>query len=283
MMFTMFVIFLIVGVAMILLRNSGQANPSVMIGVGAASCVLAASLFLLSCFYIVNPGEVGVEILFGKVVKYAPSGLNMKNPLAAIQKMNLRTVKYEARFEGASKDLQTINVDVAINYRIDYAHIRELYNNVGPDYESKVIEPAVMNLSKAAMSQFPIADVIVKRNELSEMISSNLEVRLSNYYIILETVNLNDISFTKEFSLAVEEKQIQEQKVQTAEYRRQEAMKEKETKILQAQAEAESQRLLRSTTSREVINLKWIEKWDGKLPTYMLGNSVPMVNMPMNP
>lgn len=251
---------------------------------------LSILFLIISFLYIVNPGEVGVEILFGKVVKYAPSGMNIKNPLAKIVKMDLRTKKYQTKLEGASKDLQEIGIDIAINYRLDYEKIADLYNQVGVDYEVKVIEPAVMNLSKAAVSQFPIADVIVKRNELSTLILDSLTERLSKYYIILETVNLNNIAFAPSFTKVVEEKQIEEQKIKTAEYQKEqakqkaeqliiEAKAEAETKILNARAESEKQRLLKYATSKEVIELKWIEKWDGNLPTYMMGNAIPMVNI----
>jgi prohibitin 1 len=236
-------------------------------------------LFLvLSLFYIVQPGEVGIEILFGKIQEYAPAGLNTKNPFSNVIKLNLRTIKYEAKLAGASRDLQEIDIDLAINYRLDYAKIEELYNTVGIDYEIKVIDPAVLNLTKAAVSTFPIANVITNRNDLSQLIFVSLQERLKQYYIILETVNLNNIKFSELFSKAVEEKQIQEQNVQTAEYKRQQAIKQKETTILEAQAESEKQRLLRNTTSKEVIDLKWIEKWNGQLPQIMTPNSIPFVN-----
>ncbi len=276
-MFILFVFLLITGSIMFALGKMKEEGY-LTIG-GFSTVILSIILFICSLFYIVQPGQVGVEILFGKVIKYSPSGMNGKNPLASVVKLDLRTIKYETKLEGASKDLQEIGVDIAINYRLDYAKIAELYNTVGIDYEVKVINPAVMNLAKAAISQFPIADVIVRRNELSKVIYDSLKDRLAQYFIVLETVNLNNISFAKAFSAAVEEKQVQEQGVQTAEYKRQQAMKQKETTILEAQAESEKQRLLRNTTSKEVIDLKWIEKWNGQLPTYMMGNAVPIVNI----
>jgi prohibitin 2 len=251
---------------------------------------LAVLFFIFSLFYIVNPGEVGIEILFGKVLKYAPAGMNGKNPFANIVTLNLRTIKCEKKLEGASKDLQEIGIDLAINYRLNYEKIAELYNTVGIDYEVKVIEPAIMNLAKAAVSQFPISDVIVKRNDLSKLIFESLRDRLNQYFIVLETVNINNISFAKAFSDAVQEKQVQEQGVQTALYKKQQAMQEAEQRVVMAKAdaevtklnsiaEAEKQRLLRMNTSKEVIDLKWIEKWNGELPTYIMGNSIPMVNI----
>ena len=72
---------------------------------------------------------------------------------------------------------------------------------------------------------------------------------------------------------------LTEQQIKTAEFNRQKAEKEKQTTILQAQAEAEKQRLLAQSTSKDVVDLKWIEKWNGILPQMMGGNGmIPMVN-----
>jgi regulator of protease activity HflC (stomatin/prohibitin superfamily) len=185
------------------LKTEGKVTKKGLAIAGWVCNGLALIFFVFSLFYIVNPGKVGVEILFGKVTKYAPSGLNFKNPFAEIVIMDLQTIKYETKLEGASKDLQEIGVDIAINYRLDYKRIEDLYNNVGKDYEVKVIQPAVMNIAKAAISQFPINDVIVKRNDLMQAIFDALKARLDQYYIILETVNLNNITFAEAFTKAV--------------------------------------------------------------------------------
>jgi regulator of protease activity HflC (stomatin/prohibitin superfamily) len=286
-MFVASIILLIVGIVSIFIIGAvtvrsedgttikKKARVMAPIGIIAA----AAICFVLSLFYMVNPGEVGIEVFFGKVVNFASAGLQSKNPLSQVITLNLRTQKYELKLEGASKDLQEIGVDIAINYRLDYEKISDLYNKVGTDYEIKVVNPATQNIVKAGISQFPIADIIVRRNDLTKSIFDSLKERLDSYYIVLETVNLNNISFSPEFTKAVTEKQVQEQGVQTAEYKRQQAEKDKQATILAAEAEAEKQRLLRVNTSKEVIELKWIEKWDGKLPTYITGEStIPMVN-----
>lgn len=77
------------------------------------------------------------------------------------------------------------------------------------------------------------------------------------------------IFFDAEFNRVVEEKQIEEQKIKTAEYKKRQAEQNKLTAILEAEGEARKQELLRQSVIQQTIELKWIEKWDGKLPTYM--------------
>ncbi|MBI4978002.1 MAG: prohibitin family protein [Spirochaetes bacterium] len=240
---------------------------------GGVSSGIAVIILIGAMFYVVNPGEVAVEVFFGKIMKYAENGLHIKNPLSDIVRFDVKTVKEEHKAEGASKDLQKIDYDVAINYHLDYSQVGNLYQKVGHDYAIKVISPAVQECIKACSSMFAVEEIITRRIELKEKIFDMLQTRLSNYNIMLENVNLNNISFTPEFNKVVEEKQMEEQKVKTAEYRRQQAEKEKETSILQAQAEAEKQRLLRNSVSTEVIQLKWIEKWSGAVPQVISGSS----------
>lgn len=237
------------------------------------SIIVIAITLLGSMLFVVQPGFVSIEVLLGKTMKYAGSGLHFKSPISTIVPFDIRTVKDEYKSEGTSQDLQLIIVESAINYRIDPKKIPELFNTVGRDYVRKVLDPAVHESIKAGTSKFKVEDIIVKRTELKEMIANSLRAKMTNYHIFIEEVNLVDIDFSAEFNKVVEEKQIEEQRIKTAEYRKQQAEQDKQRVILEAQGESEKQRLLRSTTSKEVIELKWIEKWNGQLPVTMLGDS----------
>jgi regulator of protease activity HflC (stomatin/prohibitin superfamily) len=242
-----------------------------------ASIGLVGTLSL--SLYTVAPGEVGVEVLFGSIQGFRESGMHAKLPFAQVFKFDVKTRKSQQEAEAASSDLQVVKVQAVINYRLDAGKISKLYQNVGHDYETKVVLPIIQECVKAGVARYKVEDIIVKRMELKAAIEDLIKDRMTTYYMILEGVNLQNIDFSKEFNRVVEEKQIAEQQIKTAEYNRQRAEKEKQTTILQAQAEAEKQRLLAVSTSRDVVDLKWIEKWDGQLPSTVLGSSVPMVNL----
>ncbi len=259
-------------------KNGAKGGIMSMIGYGAA--FLGVILMLSAMVYVVNPGEVGVEVLFGSVKRYTANGMHVKNPFSSVHVFDIKTQREELKADGASQDLQLVTVEAIINYRLDATRIPDLYSKVGRDYVFKVLTPAVNEAIKAATARYKVEEVIVKRHEVKELIVSTLQTKLSNYYIILEDVNIQDIDFSAEFNKVVEEKQIEEQKIKTADYRRQQAEQDKQRVILEAQAEGEKQRLLRINTSKEVVDLKWIEKWNGQLPTTMLGGgSIPMVNI----
>ena len=279
-MIVLAILFAIVTVVGLLMAMGGEDETKtagkVISGAGAILCIL---FFFLSTLYVVDPGNVGVEVLFGDVKKFATNGLHWKSPFASIVTFDVRVCKEEWEAEAASKDLQKITVKVAVNYRLDFEQISALYTKIGHDYNEKIVDPAIQEAVKAGTSQYPIEDVIVKRLDLKNLIESRLKDKLKTYYIIVQDVNLVNISFSDGFNKVVEAKQIEEQKIKTAEYKRQQAELDKQSTILEAQAESEKQRLLKNNTSQEVIALKWIEKWSGQLPTYVMGNSIPMVNI----
>ena len=265
-----------------LLIQDGKGNPAAnakrQLALGGV--VLAVVIFAFSVIYVVNPGEVGVEVLFGTVQRFSENGMHLKNPFAEVLVFDVKTQRVQQNSDGASQDLQQVKIVSVVNYRLDASKIPELYTRVGYDYLNKVVYPSIQESTKAATALYKVEDVIVKRHEVKQRILDTLKTKLENYFIIIEDVHIQDINFSPEFNKVVEEKQIEEQKIKTAEYRRQQAEQEKERIILEAQAEGEKQRLLRVNTSREVVDLKWIEKWNGTLPqTMMGGNTIPIVNL----
>jgi regulator of protease activity HflC (stomatin/prohibitin superfamily) len=243
--------------------------------------VLVLFLFL-NPFYQVGIGEVAVvfNTLSGKT-RTTDQGLHMKLPLIdRVSIFDVRTAKMDYTPVGASKDLQQVTFEITLNYHLQYDRVNDLFTRVGRDYQVKVIAPAVMEIVKSCAARFPVEQIIVQRQDLKDMIEMQLREKLTNYFIIVEAVNIVDIDFTPEFNKVVEEKQIEEQRIKTAQYVRLQAEENKKTEILKAEAEAAKQRMLQQSATREIVSLKWIEKWDGKLPSYMTGDSGTLIQMP---
>lgn len=225
-------------------------------------------------FFNVPVGYVGVRIniLSGETESYQ-KGTYAKIPIVhKVATYDVKTQRQEFKANSASKDLQTVHASIVVNFRPEYTKVNDIHANIGSDYQWKVIDPAVQEAAKAAISKLPVEMVVVERENLRASIEERLAEKLAAYNIIIENVNITNIDFTAEFNRVVEEKQIEEQKVKKAEYQRLQAEEEKKRQILLAEAEAQKQQLLKQSTSKEVIGLKWIEKWDGRLPQYMMGD-----------
>lgn len=240
--------------------------------------------FMVTCgsYFTVDAGEVGVTFntISGKTQSYS-QGFHFKTPfVTSVTSFDVKTQREDIKASSASKDLQKVNIHIVLNYHLQYDKVDKLYVRVGSDYVKKIIVPAVNELAKASTAKFEVENIIVKRDDVRSLIEDRLITRLAEYDIIVESVDLVDIDFDEKFNAVVEEKQMEQQKVMTAEYVRQQAETKKKTTILEAEAEAAKQRLLSQTVTRDVIALKLIEKWDGKYPQVMSGNGSNLLIQP---
>ena len=232
---------------------------------------------------IIDAGERGVVFsrITGVKATVMEEGLNFKMPFVeSVVKYDVRTQKLERKFEAASKDLQSVEVRTVVNYHLETAMVSKIHQEIGTDYERKIILPAVEEAVKIGVAQFPVEKIIVEREKLKGIVTELLKIEMVKDNIIVENVNLVNIDLSAEFNKIVELKQMEEQKIKTAEYTKKQAQQEKEMVILHAEAQATKQKLLRQSVNKDIIALKWIEKWDGTLPQTMLGEgSVPMIDI----
>src|SRR5207249_234404 len=123
---------------------------------------------------------------------------------------------------------------------------------------------------------FPVEKVIQERPKLKKEIEDGLKVRLAPYWITVQAVSITNISFSRDFSHAIEQKQVEEQNVQRAEFVRQQAEKEGQRQLALAEGQAKANRLLQESlkSSPEVLQMKALDKWDGKLPVFIWGAAV---------
>jgi regulator of protease activity HflC (stomatin/prohibitin superfamily) len=253
-------------------------KPTLILGIILGVIVL---FLVWGSYFVIEPGNVGVTFnkLTGKT-NVSEQGIHGKLPIITdVYEYDVRTQKDSLASESSSKDLQKVSIQADINYHLNYENVNRIHTKIGPDYANRVIHPTVYECVKAASAKFNVEEIITKRETLKTDIENTLKEKLTQYDILVENVNLVEIKFDPKFDSAVEDKQIESQRVQASEFIRQRAMKEKEASILQAQGEAEKQKLLAKSTSKDVIALKWIEKWNGQLPQYMFGKDSNMMLM----
>lgn len=232
------------------------------------SIVALFAFLLLTCFTTIRSGEVGIRVRFGKVLDTPTSeGINFQIPfIEKIEKMNVKVQKTEVTTNSSSKDLQNVDISLAVNYRIDSKQAVDLYRNVGMNYEEIILEPAIEESIKAVTSKYTAEELITHRSDVSSECMEELSKKVGKYGISVSEFNITNFSFSLEFEKAIEEKQVAEQKVLTA---KQELEKEKidaEKKIVAAEAEKKANELKQKTLTDNVIKEKFIDKWNGELP-----------------
>lgn len=247
-----------------------------------AICAVLVIGVAASCFTVVSAGHTGVVLTFGAVEDAVlEEGLHFKAPFVQrVIQMNNRTQKIETEGSSSSKDLQIISYVVAVNYHVNNDSSATLYKNVGVDYGSVIIVPAIQESIKAVTAQYTAEELITKRQTVGDQIKDDLSEKINPYGITVEIFNIVDFDFSEEFNAAVEAKQTAQQNALKAEQDLARIEVEAKQKITQAEAEAESIKLIQEALAESpdyVDYVKW-SKWDGKLPTVM-GDSDILLSM----
>lgn len=240
----------------------GDAKVRKAIVLGIILIFLIVTLFC--SFKTINSGEVGLKVRFGKIVDSSLNeGFNMKFPyIEKIVKVNIKVQKIEINTETSSKDLQTVQTDIAVNYRIESDKASYLYKTVGNSYETTILEPTIKESIKSVIAQYTAEEIITKRNEVSSKCYEELQKKVEKYGIVIDNFNITNLSFGEEYSKAIENKQVAEQNLAKAKL-------DAEAKLVEAEATNKANELLRQNTTDEVLLKQFIEKWDGKLPSVM--------------
>lgn len=235
-----------------------------------------ASVIMLSACSVVGPGERGVRVSLGKAGnEVLQSGAYVWVPfLYGMQTLNVQIQKNEVETSASSKDMQEITTHLAINWSLTPDKVVDVYKTIGDedDIVNRIIQPAVSEALKAASAKKTAEEILNKRLELKTEIDTMLKERLSKYGVTLNDVSIVNLTFSKEFTDAVERKQIAEQRSKQSIYEAEKAEHDAVSMVNTAKGQAEAQRLLKATISPEVLKMRYLEKWDGKLPTVMTGS-----------
>lgn len=237
------------------------------------------TIFLTPCV-IVNAGERGVLMKFGEVQEQIlAEGFHLIIPVVnTVTKLSVRVQKQEISAEASSKDLQDVFTDVALNWHIVPEEANIIFQQIGNEQNivDKIINPAVEEVLKAVIAQYPAEEIITKRGEVKLRVDQALTTRLRNYHIAVDDISLVHVHFSQLFGEAVEAKQIAEQDAKRSEFLALKAAKEAEAKVNLAKGEAETYKLLRDGLTKELLQKQAIDKWNGKLPL-VIGKENPKI------
>jgi len=170
---------------------------------------------------IVDSGNRGVLLHWNAVDTNAPpldEGLHFVVPFQdQVVNMEVRTLKFVKDTSSASRDLQTVSTEVTVNYRASPDSVNTLYKEVGLDYESRIIAPAVEEVVKQVTAKYNAEELITKRPLVKGDIESAIAERLSQFHIITEVTSITDFQFSTLFATAIESKVEAEQNALRAE------------------------------------------------------------------
>lgn len=259
-----------------------------------ATIVICSILFGLSFISSVPTGYTGILTTFGKVENVTlEAGINFKAPWQKIITMDNRVQKQSIELSCFSSDIQEVSMMYTINYQISSNDAMTIYKTIGTAYYENVIIPNVTEAVKTSVAKYTAEALVNNRSELGVKIEEDLSARLEAYNIVLVSTSVEDMDFTDAFTNAVEAKQVAQQNKLKAETEAEQKVIEaqaaanvKKTQAeaaayeiqVKAEAEAEANKKLAASITNALIDYKYYDTWDGKLPTTVGADTI--IKMP---
>ena len=242
-----------------------------------------AILMFFSSFYTIRSTERGVLSTFGKMSDdVIEDGLHLKIPfIQTIKRVNVQQKKFDGKEESYTRDVQTSDVEYTINYDLVRENVTKLMKNVGDDYHNRIVVPFIRSAMKESFGNFAATEIVENRDAVRRQIEQQLRHTLDSNYFMNVQFQLVNIDFDDEFEKAIKEKQVAEQnalKAKNVTIQVEELAKQTRIK---AEADADAMRIKAAAleSNAKLVNYEAVQKWDGKMPQYMLGNSVPFIDL----
>jgi len=247
---------------------------------------------LFSTFFQIQAGERGVITTFGKPsARIAEEGLNMKIPfIQQVYKYNVKTIpinfdnkagvgdksEYSSLFS-FTKDQMEIQVAIVINYHIEPNDVMNVYQTYGTQdyYNLNVIEPIIREAVKAESAKFNVAELATERETFSNNVHKNLQTKFEAKKAVLESIYVVNIELPQAYKDSIDKKMIAEQDALAAKNKLDQVQYEAEQKVAEAKGKADAMTLESNALkqNQQILQLRFIEKWDGKLSLVSGGNS----------
>jgi regulator of protease activity HflC (stomatin/prohibitin superfamily) len=270
--------------------------------------IIVIIILATSSFVIVDSGHVGVVRTLGAVQPVPLSeGFHFKKPfIDKIEQIDVRLTKAQSKSAAASKDLQTVETQVTVQYSLTGATAPETFQKIGTRdvVAVTIIEPAIQESVKAVTAQYTAEQLVTKRAEvklqIQDAIDNFIDVTLKDKDVPnalkISNVAITDFEFSDEFNRAIELKVKAEQEAL-------QARNEKMKRVTQAEAAYQEQKLAADAAAYdiearskakadaiareakalkdnpELIQLRMSEKWDGTLPKFTGGEAIPFIDI----
>ena len=293
------------------LENVG-GRPFVRIVIPAIIGIIILLFVVSASVKIVDAGHRGVLVQFGNVATDASldEGIHFVTPFRdSVVQMEVRTQKTVENAASASKDLQDVTTQVALNYRINPDNAQVVYQQLGFDYGNRVIVPAIQESVKQVTARFNAEELITKRETVKNQIEEQIKARLAPYNILVDTISITEFQFSEQFRRAVEAKVEAQQRAlqaqndlrrieieaqqneakavgeQKANIARAEGIRQ--SNVLQAEGESQAITIIDEQLQSSPTYLEWLkaQRWDGKLPLVTgggggAGGTTPFIQIP---
>lgn len=252
-----------------------ERNAFVSLIVGTIILVVGLTAFA-SATESVDIGERVVVVGFGEVKEVLTEGFHFVNPFYSTYSFDVRNTKYETGAQAASQDLQRVAISAVVNYTLNESSVAEVYKTYGTNYIDRIFAQNVQESIKSVSAKYPATELVTKRDDVKAEFKARLQESMPAIVTITD-VAITNVDFSDSFDASVEAKVKAEQDALTAKNRLEQIKFEADQRVAQAEGEAKAIKAqaeaITKAGGKEYVQLKWIEKWSGNLPNYMLDGS----------
>ena len=247
--------------------------------IGSVAGIVLVVVGFAAPFVEVPAGNVGVVMNFGQVQPGTlEPGLHVVTPIVQhVVNVDTRVQPHQFQeIDAASKEYQTVRLTGTMNYHVDGQFASDLFQRVGTDFASKVIDPAFNDYIKAVVPTYTVDSILGARDEIRQKAKDALAGNLAQYHIIVDDIYIANIAFSDEFQAAIEAKQVAQQQVQTEQQilaqkdiQAQQAVRvaqgQADAQVALAKGQAESNQLIAASLSDPVLQYQLINKLSDKI------------------
>lgn len=260
---------------------------------GVSAVIILVLLLVLAPFTIVGAGEMAVVTRVGQVSRTLDPGIHWVTPIVeGVHTFDVRTQKEDVEASAASRDLQDVAAQVAVNYNVNPTSVAALYATIGSDYARVIITPSLQEGIKAATAKYTAEELITKRavvtDEILKNVKTGVDARAKGDYIMVTSIAITDFKFSESFNTSIEAKVKAEQDALKAkndlaridfEAQQKERTAVADAKVITLQSEAANNEKYVSLKRIEV-QLEQAKRWNGVLPVNMYGSApLPLLDL----
>lgn len=231
-------------------------------------------------WHLVSPTTHTVNYTIGIEQSYLTSGKNGDS-------------KDDESFSACSSEGKDVQIDLTFTYQYDANRVAEVFTKFkgqsGKDVRDSFIKPNIISWTKEVIAKYKVADILgEKRASINIALTEYLAEKFEPYGIAISNVSLINIEVDAETSNAINAKITAQQNAETQAINNQTniekaeaeakvkvtaAQAEAEAALIKANAEAEANKVLAESLNKDILEMMYFDKWDGKLPNVTAGNN----------